>query len=85
MPFLRGSASYWKLIEKTKNMLTHWLELVSGVRESTLCLYLTQIFIAQMGEPKEGTDILGQWFIVLLFPPSRFSFQFTLKFWYKIL
>ena len=23
MPFLRGRASYWKLIEKTENMLTH--------------------------------------------------------------
>lgn len=44
-------------------MLTHWLEVFSGVRESTLRLYFTHIFTAQMGEPKEGTDILGQWFI----------------------
>ena len=65
MPFLRGKAPYWKLIEKAKSMLTHWLEPVSGVRESTSCLYLIQIFTAQMGEPKEGTDIFGQLFIFL--------------------
>ena len=72
MPFLRGRASYWKWIEKTKNTLTHWLELVSGVRESTLRLYPTQIFTAQMSEPKEGTDIFGQWFIVLFSLPVAF-------------
>lgn len=53
-------------------MLIHVLEFVSGVRENASRLYLTQIFTAQMGEPKEGTDIFGQWFIFLFSPQIAF-------------
>lgn len=81
MLFLKGRASYWKLIEKPKNMVDHWLDFVSEVRERASRLYLTQIFTAEMGEPKEETVTWGKYFI-LFFLPNCFSFQPKLKFWY---